>query len=431
MEECHVARPEKKAAVRRVLEDGGRRSYVARGAGRSYGDASLNEGEGVIDDSRLDRFLSLDPDEGRVRVEAGVPLTDLVDVCLENGFFIPVTPGTQDVTVGGAVAADVHGKNHHVDGALAEHVQRITIATPGSGIVTCSPSERSELFWATMGGMGLTGVILTATLDLLEVPSAYVRETRTRTSHLDETLAELAEADEKRYAVAWLDTLAKGNDLGRGVVLSGEHAPASEAPGAPWTVPSRTDVTAPRLPSGTLSRFTGKIFNAAYYWTHGPREDIVPYSSFFYPLDRIRRWDRAYGSCGLLQTQVVIPAREDHEGVRSLVQHVAQSGVGSFLAVLKRFGPEDPGLLSFPMEGYTLAFDMPATDAALELSRTLNRLTADMGGRVYLAKDATLTEDLFERMYPRAEAFREIKARVDPEDRVSSSLARRVGLVRS
>lgn len=434
VQRCHVARPEKRATVQRLLDAGDQPSYIARGLGRSYGDAALNEDAGVVDDTRLDRLLAFDPDTGRVRVEAGVPLADLIDVFLPRGFFLPVTPGTKHVTVGGALAANVHGKNHHVDGAIAEHVERFTLATPAEGIVACSRDENPELFWATLGGMGLTGVILTATLGLIPVESAYVVLDRDRTGDLDATLDAFDEDEAYRYSVAWLDTLATGDAMGRGVVMRGDHAPRDVAEAVtddPLAVPERSRLSVPvTLPSWLLNGATARAFNAAYHRANGPVDDEpVDLEAFFYPLDRVEAWNRAYGRDGFLQHQSVVPLDGGREAVRELVEAVVDSRLGSFLAVLKRMGPGDEGPLSFPMEGYTLALDLPRTTGVDALCDELDRITVRHGGRVYLAKDAMLDRATFDAMYSQAERFTKVKRRVDPDDRLSSSLARRVGLV--
>lgn len=430
---CHVARPEAQAAVVGLLQEGDQASYIPRGLGRGYGDAALNEDGGVVDQTRLDRFLAFDAGDGLLRVEAGVPFSDLLEVCLPRGWFPPVTPGTQHVTVGGALAANVHGKNHHTDGAIADHVEQVTLATPAQGVVTCSPTEDPELFWATLGGMGLTGAILTATLRLKPVSSAYIQTDRHRSDDLAGTLEALAATDATTYAVAWIDALAPGSSRGRGVVVSGEHATGKQAQEVTETPLDRPSRSSRRLPikaaSWLLGPATARVFNAVYHRTHGPRQgELVDLDSFFYPLDALDSWNRVYGSRGFLQHQAVLPKDAGLEAIQTQLDHVAESSVGSYLAVLKRMGPEDPGPLSFPMEGYTLALDLPRDPGAEAVARELAEVTADQGGRVYLAKDAVMDAGLLEAMYPEAARFREVKDRVDPDGDLASSLSDRVGL---
>lgn len=430
---CHVARPEAQASVTRLLQQGDQATYIPRGLGRSYGDAALNEDGGIIDKTRLDRLLAFDAEEGLLRVEAGVPFSDLLAVCLPRGWFPAVTPGTQHVTVGGALAANVHGKNHHTDGAIADHVEQITLATPARGVVTCSPTEDPELFWATLGGMGLTGAILTATLRLRPVTSAYIHMDRRQTRDLDGTLDTLATTDASTYSVAWIDALAPGSSRGRGIVVSGDHATgeqALEVTKAPLDPPSRASRRLPMTPaSWVLSRQTARVFNAIYHQAHGPRQgELVDLDRFFYPLDALDGWNRVYGDRGFLQHQAVLPKTTGREAVQAQLEHVAESSIGAYLAVLKRMGPADPGPLSFPMAGYTLALDLPREPGSETVARDLAELTADQGGRVYLAKDAVLDHELLEAMYPETDRFRQVKDRVDPDQRLASSLSDRVGL---
>lgn len=430
VEPCHLYRPEKQSQVAAVLRSGEQEHYISRGLGRSYGDAALNEEGGVVSHLRLNRFLSFDPETGVLECEAGVSFADIIEVFLPRGFFLPVTPGTKHVTLGGAIAADVHGKNHHVDGTIARFVESFRLLTAKGDVLDCSPSENGDVFWATMGGMGLTGAVLSARLRLLAVESGKLLVDYRKSGDLDATLAAFADDAAYRYSVAWIDCLARGRRMGRSVLMLGDHAPASAVKGD-GTLASRRRgwLRVPfDLPGWTLNRFSVGAFNAAYYAKHRDGRALVDFESYFYPLDAVQHWNRIYGKRGFVQYQMVFPPSEGERGLERLLERLTSSGRASFLAVLKRFGPGNPGPLSFPKEGYTLALDLPNAAGLEGLLAELDAIVLDHGGRVYLAKDATLTADRFRAMYPRADEFREIKRRLDPEGKLSSSLARRVGL---
>ncbi len=420
--------------------------------GRSYGDASLNENAGVVLHERLNRFLAFDAATGTLECEAGASLSDIIDTFLPRGFFPAVTPGTRFVTVGGAIAADVHGKNHHNDGSIASFLDSFSLLTPARGELACSRDENPELFFATLGGMGLTGIITRARLRLRKVESAFVSVTERRASNLEECAALLQnDFASARYSVAWIDCLAGGKHLGRSVVMSGEHAPAHEVPrnvprlavppqavrsaaGAPndpaaFIIPRQRSRSVPfNFPGATLNSLTCRVFNAVYYRAHHDSKKIVPYAPFFYPLDTILHWNRIYGRRGFQQYQVVIPFESGVGAMAEILRQIADSGRASFLAVLKTLGHESGGLLSFPRPGWTLALDMPSASGLNEFLSSLDALVIKHHGRRYLAKDAGMTREHFEAMYPRVPEFRGIKARVDPEGKLSSSLGRRLGL---
>lgn len=435
VERCHLYRPERREAVPAILASGGQPSYVARGLGRSYGDAALNAGAGVVACERLNRFIAFDPETDALECEAGVSLAEIVRHFLPRGYFLPVTPGTKFVTLGGAIAADVHGKNHHRDGTIANFVEEFTLLTPAGEVLTCSPARNADVFWATVGGMGLTGVILTAKLRLRRVETAYVLVDYQKARNLEEALALFAESDEQyQYSVAWIDCLAGGGEMGRAVLMRGNHAPASALPPRvrdPLALPRKGWRGVPvDAPSGLLNRFTVAAFNAVYYGRHRDvRGQAVDLETFFYPLDSIHHWNRMYGRRGFVQYQVALPLESGPQGLTELLRRLAGSRRPSFLAVLKRFGPANPGLLSFPFQGYTLALDLPVAPGLVPFLHQLDRVVLQHGGRVYLAKDAVLTPESFAAMYPNLERFRQVKARLDPQGLLSSSLARRVGIV--
>lgn len=437
VERCHVHRPEKRSDVARVLTSGEQPSYISRGLGRSYGDAALNQDGGVISHLRLNRFLAFHTETGVLECEAGVSLADIAQTFLPRGFFLPVTPGTKYVTVGGAIASDVHGKNHHVDGTFAEFVLDFRLQTPTGEALTCSREENSEVFWATIGGMGLTGAILSARIRLRHVESAYVRADYRKAGNVDEALSAFVQSDNSyRYSVAWIDCLASGASLGRSVLMQANDATADEVCAErsaqdPFALPKKRTITIPfYFPAGTLNRASIQVFNTLYYWKQRDAVGkLIDYESFFYPLDSVGDWNRLYGKRGFVQYQAALPVDGGREGIRALLERLSAAKRASFLAVLKRFGPANPGLLSFPFEGYTLALDLPNRDGLQRFLRELDEITLRFGGRVYLAKDAALTPETFSAMYPRADEFRRVKRELDPEGRLSSSLARRVGLV--
>lgn len=429
VETCRVFRPEKASEVAGILAGRPEGGVVPRGLGRAYGDAALNAGGAVVSHLRLNRLLAFDAATGVLEAEGGVSFADVVDTFLPRGWFLPVTPGTRHVTLGGAIACDVHGKNHHRDGTIGRFVDSFRLLTPGRGVLECSRAENADVFRATLGGMGLTGAILSARLRLMPVESACVTVDQARTRSLDETLERFDEDAGWRYSVAWVDALARGRSLGCGVVMRGDHAPAASVRGDPFARRGgerlRVPVDAPAL---ALNRLTVGAFNRVYHALHGDRRGAsVEIDPFFYPLDGVRDWNRLYGRRGFAQHQSLVPP-DGAGALARLLERAARSGRASFLAVLKRFGPAGEGLLSFPAEGYTLALDFPAGSGLDALLADLDRIVLDAGGRVYLAKDAALGPSAFAAMYPNAERFREVRASVDPDGVLSSSLARRVGL---
>jgi FAD/FMN-containing dehydrogenase len=442
VESCHVFRPEKRSEVAATLASGLQPSYIPRGLGRSYGDAALNENAGVIWPILLNRFLSFDSASGVLECESGVSLAEIIRYFLPRGWFLPVTPGTKFVTVGGAIAADIHGKNHHQDGSFSNFVLDFRLLAPTGEVLLCSPAAHPEIFWATVGGMGLTGVVLSARLRLRRVDSAYVFVDFHKAPNLDDALATMDASDERyAYSVAWIDALATGKTMGRSVLMRGNHAAAAQLPARLRNPQSGigngpTNPTRPQwnlfmdFPSGTLNRLTVKAFNTVYYAVHrtSPRQ-LVNFEKFFYPLDAIDQWNRMYGKRGFVQYQIALPQASGRAGLRTILDRLARSGRASFLAVLKRFGDAGPGLLSFPLRGYTLALDIPVAGGLVPFLHELDRMTLDYGGRIYLAKDAVLRAEDFAAMYPKLESFRAIQRKLDPMRLFSSSLARRLKIV--
>jgi decaprenylphospho-beta-D-ribofuranose 2-oxidase len=435
---CDVYRPEDHKEVRVIVDRSTATSITPRGLGRSYGDASINAEGAVVLSEQLDRLLDFDAESATLHCEAAVSLADIMEHFLPRGFFFPVTPGTKNISVGGAIAADVHGKNHHSSGSMSASVERFSLLTSQVGILECSRESNPEIFWATIGGMGLTGIILDASLRLRPVETAYMMAEYERVAGLD-SLLELMDQrdDEYDYSVAWVDSLAAGTSFGRSVLIRANHASSAALPPGlrrdPLRVVPRRRVGVPfTLPNSTLNPLSMRLFNAAFYARQRTRSEITDCDSFFYPLDSIENWNRAYGARGVLQYQCVIPKQSGNEGTKRLLEELNRSGIGSFLTVLKSLGPADDGLLSFPMPGKTLAVDLPYTGPkVVETLHRLDRIVLDYGGRVYLAKDACMTRESFVAMYPRLPEFQRVKSQIDPSARFSSSQARRLGIVGS
>jgi decaprenylphospho-beta-D-ribofuranose 2-oxidase len=412
---------------------------IPRGLGRSYNNAAQSAGGLVISSSRLNKIVSLDPAAGVVVAEAGVSLEQLMVAGLPHGWFVPVSPGTRQVTVGGAIAADVHGKNHHVAGSFASHVTSFDILFPAAGQNephTVTRDRDPELFWATAGGMGLTGFITRATIQLKRVGSALVKVDTVKTADIDETMAVLAEHDRKYgYTVAWSDDLATGGRLGRSIITSGDFAALDDLTGRPRQDPfafdPRARLTAPPVfPPGLMNRYSIRLANAVWY-AKAPKlreHEIQTIGQFFHPLDGIRNWNRAYGPSGFRQYQYVMPFGAE-AAVRRSFEMISAHRAPSFVTVLKRFGRADPGMLSFPAEGWTLALDFPARTRGLgPLMDELDKLVVANGGRVYLAKDSRVSAATLEQMYPRLAEFRKLRADLDPRGSLASDLSRRLGL---
>jgi decaprenylphospho-beta-D-ribofuranose 2-oxidase len=411
-------------------------AMIARGLGRSYNNAAQCDGGVVISTARLNRIIELETATGLATCEAGVSLEQLMIAGLPGGWFVPVSPGTRQVTVGGAIAADVHGKNHHVAGGFAMHVPSFDLLLPGGELRTVTRRGDPALFWATAGGMGLTGLIVRATVRLKPVATSRVRVDTVRTSDIDETMAVLAEHDRTYgYTVAWSDSLARGASLGRSVITSGDFAePADLTPGDradPFAFRPGARLGLPAVfPPGLINRYTAAAANEAWF-RKAPRRrhgELQTIGKFFHPLDSVRNWNRVYGPGGFRQYQYVLPFGQE-AAVRRSFELVSQARAPSFVTVLKRFGPGDPGLLSFPMAGWTLALDFPARTPGLAgLLGLLDQLVVEAGGRVYLAKDSRVPADLLPRMYPRLDEFRKLRAELDPEGILGSDLSRRLGL---
>ncbi len=402
----------------------GGRELIAHGNGRSYGDSAL--ADDIVHVRPYNYFLDFDQQSGLLHCRAGVLLSEIIDVFLPRGWFPAVTPGTKFITVGGAIASDVHGKNHHVVGSFSDTVEEFTLMTADGTVVTCSHNENRELFLATCGGMGLTGIILTAVIRLVPVRSSMIDQVTIKTRDLEQTFAAFTEYKDTTYSVAWIDCLARGRGLGRCLLMVGEHAEEGtlegargEGPGIPFD-----------LPSFTLNKMTVKAFNTLYYGK--VRKQVsrrqVGINSFFYPLDAVADWNRIYGRRGFTQYQFVLPLEGSFAGLEKILARIAASGKGSFLAVLKLFGKGNANYLSFPMEGYTLALDFKIEPGLFELLDDLDRIVLEYGGRIYLTKDVRVSREVFEAGYPEVERFRALR-RKHGMDRIFHSLqSKRLGL---
>lgn len=427
--QSRLQRPEKIDSFKKIVQASGDNSVLARGAGRSYGDAALNSQGYTVLTERCDRMLEFDEETGVLRCEAGVTLKEILAVFVPRGWFPAVTPGTKYVTVGGAVAFDVHGKNHHRDGAFCNCVRSLKLILADGEIVTASRTENSDIFWATVGGMGLTGIITDVEMTLRPIQTAYINAHSIKASNLDEAIGLFEEYEPQyQYSVAWIDCLASGEQLGRSILMLGNFAEEINQPDPLQLKPKGRFRVRFDAPSGLLNRYSMGFFNNLYYGGQLAKQahSIVDYDRFFYPLDFVSDWNRLYGKAGFVQYQCVLPPEVSREGLVKILSLCSRSGWGSFLAVLKRFGAGQGGWLSFPMPGYTLALDMPVKSGLWEFLDRLDEVVIELGGRVYLAKDARLSPETFRAMYPDYPQWLEVKSRVDPDNIFRSALSERL-----
>ena len=419
-----ACRPRDEADVATALATADESGILAFGGGRSYGDAAFNDGGRSIVTERLDGIGAFDAESGVLVCGPGVTIRALTEAFLPRGYLSAVNPGTGFATLGGAVANDVHGKNHDRVGSFGDHLLWLDLALPSGEVRRVSPAADPELFEATIGGIGLTGVIVRLCLQLMPVPSAHLQVHERRMADIDEFMSELGAARRSAtYSVGWIDALSRGRRFGRGILGTAEFAPAGETPALRPVRDVPLD-----FPGFALNPLSVRLFNEAYFRRvpAAGREFEVTLDRFLVPLDAIGRWNRIYGRRGFFQFQGVIPDAEAGRGIPALLEAAAASGQGSFLTVLKTMGSEGRGHLSFPLSGFTLALDFPRRRGTRELLGRLESIARDHGGRVYLAKDATLAPESFRAMYPKLDAFREVLARVDPEARLNSDMARRL-----
>jgi FAD/FMN-containing dehydrogenase len=408
-------------------------SWIPRGMGRSYGDSAL--APLMISSRKMNRLLEFDDQSGILRCEAGVTFEDLLNVFVPRGWFPPVTPGTKFVSMGGALASDVHGKNHHKEGAFSRHVLSFDLMIPSGEVLHCSRTENPDIFMATAGGMGLTGMILNLSLKMKPIETSLIDMESVKAENLEAVLELFSDFEDATYSVAWLDCLAKGNRMGRSLVMKGEHATRDQIKGTryekdPLFIPKKLKLNVPfDFPAFVLNPLTTRAFNLLYYNKQFSKRkrSLVDYDAFFYPLDSIFNWNRIYGKRGFAQYQFVLPREAGIEGLKRMLSAVTSSGMASFLTVLKYLGKPE-GMIAFPMEGYTVALDFSIHPKIFPFLKQLDAKVEEMGGRVYLTKDSRMDPGMLVRTYPGLEEFRGILKRLDPERKLRSLQAERLQL---
>ncbi len=397
--------------------------WIARGNGRCYGDASLSPN--TINTTKFDKILSFDTEKGIFECQSGVMLDRILEVIVPKGWFLPVTPGTKFITVGGAVASDVHGKNHHVDGSFSHHIMEMDILLSDGALLTCTPDKHADLFEATCGGMGLTGLITRVRFDLKKIETSYIRQKQIKAANLEEMLRLFDEYSHFTYSVAWIDCLKKGEHFGRGILMFGEHATVAELNDTqkqePLRLPAKKQISFPfNLPSWALNKLTVKAFNRVYYAKNMRKviDNVVNYEPFFYPLDVVLHWNRGYGKKGFVQYQFVLPP-DRKDGLISIMKRINERGMGSFLSVFKLFGKQE-SMIGFPMEGYTLALDFPIREGLFEFMNELDEMVLQYGGRIYMSKDARMQPGTLQAGYKRLPQFLSVIRKYDPQGRIRS-----------
>ena len=415
-------------------------SLIARGAGRSYGDSAL--ALNTISSRYLDNLIAFDPTTGVLRCGAGLSLGHILDWSVPKGWFLPVLPGTRFVTVAGAIASDIHGKNHHIDGCFSEFVKCFSLVTASGENLNCSRDENAHIFHASCGGMGLTGVISDATIQLRKIDSSSICQRTYKAANLREIFTLFEENDSTPYANAWIDCLARGDHIGRSLLYLGKHEQrqaSSNENEKPEVIqqnkPGRLVSVPFNSPAFLLNKYSMRLFNAAYLKinsaSNSSAETAVHYEKHFFPLDSILNWNRLYGRSGFLQYQFVLPEESAYTGIEAVLKKVSELGKGSFLAVLKKLAKENSNLLSFPQQGYTLALDFKYENSLLPFLKLLDEIVIDHGGRIYLCKDARMSTETFRQCYPKWEQFMAVKSQIDPSNKFSSVQSQRLGLISS
>lgn len=406
---------------------------IARGLGRCYGDSALNKN--IVSTLKFNRILYFNEIDGTITCESGVSIDELIDIFLPKGWFLPCTPGTKFVTIGGAIASDVHGKNHHIGGSFSNHLISIDLMLSDGSTITCSKNNNKEIFGATCGGMGLTGIILRATFKLSKIETAYIKQEIVKAKNLDEIIDIFEKSKDSTYSVAWIDCLASGTKMGRSIMMKGEHASSTDISGKVYSnnalvLGKKANLSIPfYFPNFVLNTYTVKGFNYLYYnkQLKSVQESFVHLNKFFYPLDSINNWNKIYGSRGFTQYQFVLPKDKSYDGLKKILSKISKSGFGSFLAVLKLFGSQDT-LISFPKEGYTLALDFPITPDIFKFLNELDDIVLENGGRLYLTKDVRMSRQTFEKGYENSTIFKEIKHKVDKENKFQSLQSKRISI---
>jgi len=378
---------------------------IPYGNGRSYGDSALSQN--IIQLKNHNYFISFNEKTGLLHLESGVLLSEILDIFIPKGWFLEITPGTKLITIGGAIASDVHGKNHHQSGCFSESIHEFEIMLMDGEIVTCSKEKNPELFKATCGGMGLTGIILNAKIYLKKINSQYIAQTTIKTKNLKDTFEAFETYKDEPYSVAWIDCLAKGETLGKSLLMVGHFKNDNNL-----NYSSKRQFSIPfTFPSFALNKFSVKTFNWLYYHKvrHHISKQTVDIDTFFYPLDSIGEWNRIYGKNGFTQYQFILPKKTSYAGLEEILHTISKSGKGSFLAVLKLYGKANSNWLSFPMEGYSLALDFKIEKGLFDLLDSLDKIVVKYNGRIYLTKDVRVQKEIFEQGYPNIKLFREYR----------------------
>ncbi len=402
----------------------GHRELIAHGNGRSYGDSALNDY--VVHVRPHDYFIDFDEKNGLLHVQAGVLLSEILEAFVPRGWFLKITPGTKLITVGGAIASDVHGKNHHIEGCFSQSVKEFNMMLADGRVVTCSKTATPELFRATCGGQGLTGIILDAKIHLKKIHSKFIHQTTIKTANLQETFHAFESCRHEPYSVAWIDCLAKGPQLGRCLLMTGTFGKDGRL-----DLQNKNKLSIPiNFPSFILNRFSVQTFNKLYYGKvrKGVSHQKVGIDSFFYPLDAIGHWNRIYGKNGFTQYQFILPKAASYEGLQKVLKTIADSGKGSFLAVLKLYGPANDNYLSFPMQGYSLALDFKIETGLFELLDRLDEIVVEHGGRIYLTKDVRVKKEIFQQGYPHIDTFRKFRSDNQMDQKFHSLQSKRLEL---
>jgi FAD/FMN-containing dehydrogenase len=404
-----------------ILKDS---EFIPYGNGRSYGDCALNEN--LIYCKPYNHFLDFDEKNGIIHCQSGTLLSEILDICVPKGWFLKVTPGTKLITIGGAIASDIHGKNHHVGGCFSQCTEEFRLMLPNGEIKTCSKTQNEKLFKATCGGMGLTGVIVDAKISLKKINSKYINQTTIKTKNLKDTFDAFETYANQPYSVAWIDCLAKGDDIGKCILMVGDFADDGDL-----DFKEKRKLNIPFMfPSFALNNFTVKAFNWLYYGKapSGVSKQKVDIDTFFYPLDAINNWNRIYGKNGFTQYQCILPKNVSYDGLKEILREISNSGKGSFLAVLKLYGKENENYLSFPIEGYSLALDFKIEDGLFELLDRLDKIVVKYGGRIYLTKDVRVSKETFEKGYSDIEKFRDLRKEYGMDKKFNSLQSKRVGI---
>ena len=399
-------------------------NIIAYGNGRSYGDSCLSDN--VVEVRKHNHFLSFDSEKGILIAQSGALLEDIINLILPYGWFLKVVPGTKKITIGGAIASDIHGKNHHLDGCFSESVNAFKLLMPNGETIICSRTQNQELFRASCGGMGLTGIITEAELKLKKVKSSLINQTILKSKNLEDTFKIFENIKSERYSVAWIDCLSKGKQLGKGHIIYGDFADDQD-----FNISIKNKFNIPFFfPSFALNKWSVKAFNFLYYNRifKNKTQSKISFDSFFFPLDSINNWNRIYGKNGFTQYQFILPLDTSLEGMRKILTTISDSGKGSFLAVLKLYGKENENYLSFPIEGYSLALDFKIEKGLFELLDQLDKIVVEFGGRIYLSKDVRVKKEIFEQGYDKLETFKSIRSKYNLTETINSKQSLRLGI---